>query len=378
MDKNKAKALIDRYLNGTCTPEEKILLDRFYYEHAAKKKISASPIDASKLKSEIWDEIELQIVDKQLIKRKLYYRISAAAAVLVVLGVGFLFFSKDKANTVLSSQQTKVAILPASQKAILTLADGSNIVLDEANHGTISTQAGGRVFKTAKGDLVYQNQSAVPKEQQIVYNKLTTPKGGYHHITLSDGSQVWLNSASSITFPAFFSGRERLVKITGEAYFEVAKNKDKPFIVQSGSQSIQVLGTHFNVEAYDDDAASITTLLEGSVRLTKQSSSVMLKPGQAASNLIHASTFKVAEVNVDDAIAWKQGYFKFNKESLTNIMKKLSRWYNVEVIFEDNVGAKAFWGTYSRTKKLNDLLQDLEQTDDVSFKIDGRRITVMK
>ncbi len=381
MNKAESEKLIDRYLKGDCTPEEKLLLERFYLEESTRRKLSASEIDAEGRKAEIWEATQKEIIRTTYKPAHTLRLLLAAASVLLVLSVSFWFYSertKGKLPAIKTVKNTEKSI-PASGKALLTLADGTTIALDNAADGMLSSQAGNRVVKAGNGNIIYQDGKGEPaSKNKITYNTLTIPCGSLYHLTLSDGSSVWLNSASSITFPVSFPGNERIVTITGEAYFEIAGNRNKPFLVRSGDQIIRVLGTHFNVMAYNNDAAVITTLLEGSVKIIKNKTEILLKPGQAVSISNISNSVKVTSVNTDDAIAWRQGYFKFDNEGLESIMNKISRWYDTDIEFKDDVKDKRFWGTYSRSKGLTDLLNDLEQTDDVHFKVDGRRIIVMK
>ncbi|SDK18486.1 FecR family protein [Pedobacter sp. ok626] len=376
MDKISANELIEKYLNGTCTAQEKQMLENFYQQESAKRGLPADEINFGKIKTEIWNSTRENIKPK---RRPIFTlpRIAAAASILLVT-VALIWYSGK--TTIDNSRKKEIAatnIEPARQKAILTLADGSTITLEDQPNGTLTKQGGNQIVKLDNGSVAYKEEMAAA-DKKIVYNTMSTPRGGYYHLTLSDGSDVWLNSASSITYPASFVGAERSVSIIGEAYFEIAKDTSRPFIVKSGDQTVKVLGTHFNVMAYQDDKLITTTLLEGSVRITKNDNSVILKPGQSASNLARTAMMTIKDVNVENAVAWKNGYFKFDNETLGDIMKKISRWYDIDVEFKDDVRKITFWGTYSRSKNIADLLSTLELTQTVHFKLYGRRVIVMK
>jgi transmembrane sensor len=197
-------------------------------------------------------------------------------------------------------------------------------------------------------------------------------------VVLPDGTHVWLNSASSLSYPVEFAGNERRVKLTGEAYFEVAKNKDKPFYVNSNNVQVRVLGTHFNISAYNDDDELKATLLEGSVQVSKNNSQSLLKPGQQAVINNGADMIRVSQANINEVMAWKNGYFIFNDDNIATILKKVSRWYDVDVEQRGNFEGQHFGGTFYRTKGIDELLKNLEKIGKVHFKITGRRVTAME
>jgi hypothetical protein len=308
--------------------------------------------------------------------------IKIAAAVLVFGTVGFYFVQKHKKaagqNEVVAVQPAK--ILPGSNKAILTLASGKSIVLDSAENGALASTGKSQVNKVGDGKLVYDALpgAAHAGVNAVLYNTLTIPPGGQYQVVLPDGTQVWLNSSSALSYPTEFAGNERRVKLTGEAYFEVAKNKDKPFYVEMNNTQIRVLGTHFDVSAYSDDSAITTTLLEGLVQVSKNDKQALLKPGQQAVVDNGADNIAISKVNTNTAVAWKNGYFVFEDEDIATIMKKVSRWYNADVEYKASFDGQRFGGTFARSKSIAELLKNLEQIGKVHFKITGRRITVMQ
>jgi ferric-dicitrate binding protein FerR (iron transport regulator) len=270
-----------------------------------------------------------------------------------------------------ASSSLKNDILPGGNKALLTLADGSTIILDSAQNGTLSNQGNIKIIKLDDGQLAY-DKSAVSGSTEVLYNTISTPKGGQYQLTLSDGSKVWLNAASSLRFPATFSGNERKVELTGEGYFEVAHNPSKPFIVTKNNVEIKVLGTHFNVNAYDDEDVIKTTLLEGSVKVTKGNKSTLITPGeQAIVSNSSTTTFSInvkKDVDLDEAIAWKNGKFIFQDADIKSIMRQLEHWYDVSVIYDDKeVTNEEFVGSISRNVNISQILQMLEKTGAVKF-----------
>lgn len=332
----------------------------------------------------------------QFSKRKYYFFWYAAAALAVILlTVSIVIFRNNKpANeinkvveiakaTIKQKPLYKNDVKPGGNKAILTLADGTKIVLDDASKGALTSQGNTTIIKLDDGRLTYNSQevSKIPPKA-LIYNTLSTPRGGQYCVTLPDGTIVWLNASTSLKFPVAFIGNERRVEVKGEAYFEVAKNAAMPFFVRAGNQEIKVLGTHFNVTAYADDKVIKTTLLEGSVEVSipalanTESGIITLQPGQQA-QLDKEDALKVVEANPKEAIAWKNGFFMFKNENIESIMLKISRWYDVEIKYETNTELKEFTGTIARTNNVSDVLAMLELTQIIHFKIEGKTITVL-
>ncbi|MBD0285841.1 MAG: FecR domain-containing protein [Flavisolibacter sp.] len=307
-------------------------------------------------------------------------KIAAAASVigLLILGTYFWFNRgehKEVAKTDVNKKDYQRDVPPGGDKAILTLADGSTIMLDEAQNGTLTQQGGTKVMKLG-GKLTYNSPTFGGGKGEALYNTLSTPRGGQYQVALPDGSQVWLNAASSIHFPAAFAGKERRVEITGEAYFEVAKNKDMPFIVSISGAEVQVLGTHFNIMAYKEEEAVKTTLLEGSVKFVSGNKESLLQPGQQSQLTKEGQVKVVSGVDVHAVIAWKNGHFDFEGADIGSVMRQFSRWYDVEVIYNKKVD-DLFYAEIPRNTTLSDALKALELTGKVQFKIEGRKIIVM-
>jgi ferric-dicitrate binding protein FerR (iron transport regulator) len=280
---------------------------------------------------------------------------------------------KETAKAETNHQRFKNDVSPGGDKATLILADGSTIVLDETQNGTIAQQGNSKIIKL-DGKLSYDPTNKNSRE--IVYNTISTPKGGQYQLELPDGSQVWLNATSSIHFPTSFTGTERRIEITGEAYFEIAKNPNMPFIVTVSNSEVQVLGTHFNINAYNDEDNVKTTLLEGSVRFVNDSSVNILKPGQQAQLTKEGTTKVVSDVNVDNVVAWKNGLFDFENASIETVMRQLSRWYDVEIEYKGKTD-DLFIAEMRRNIKLSDALKALELTGKVKFDIQDKKIIVM-
>ncbi|RVU02389.1 FecR family protein [Mucilaginibacter limnophilus] len=311
---------------------------------------------------------------------KFYQRrwLQVAAILLVILTAVIVVLNKNNTPANIAENIIQKPIVPGSNKAMLTLANGQTVVLDSASNGVIAGAGNNNVVKKNDGELVYQPGENAANNRIPIYNILTTPKGGEYRVTLSDGTKVWLNAASSLSYPQEFTGNERKVKLTGEAYFEVAKNKSKPFYVMVNDVQVRVLGTHFNISGYTDDGRVTTTLIEGAVQVSKYKVVSSLMPGQKAVVNNSSADIVVSSADVSDAVAWKNGYFTFNEEDITGIMKKVSRWYDVEVVYEGAVSNEKFGGTFYRSKSINELLDYLRRIGNISFKISGRRIIVMK
>lgn len=301
----------------------------------------------------------------------------AAAAILILISAGiFTLFNKNSKDQPIAGNQAPASeiITPGGNKAVLTLADGTTIILDSAANGTLSQQGNSKVIKKENGQLAYQSSNAA--QAAIQYNTVTTIRGGQYQLILSDGSKVWLNAASSLRFPASFAGKERSVELTGEGYFEVARNPAMPFKVKiNGESEVSVLGTAFNINAYPDERTMNTTLIEGSVNFTAvNGESVKLKPGQQAQSGSAVSV--INNVDIDEITAWKSGWFNFDRADIASIMRQVSRWYDVEVVFQGQPSKKTFSGIVSRSHQISEVLKIMEKAG-VRFRIDGRKITVL-
>ncbi|MDO6432230.1 FecR domain-containing protein [Flavitalea sp. BT771] len=309
---------------------------------------------------------------------------AAAACVLLIVLAGVYFrhtSSPVQPRLVKKTNSTNELIVPGKNGAILTLADGSSVLLDSLGNGKVASQNGADLV-ISQGKLAYSTTGSTSGE--IAYNTLSTPKGRQFHIKLPDGTEVWLNAASAIHYPTIFTGKDRTVELTGEAYFEVAGNPSMPFIVKvDQTAGIKVLGTHFNVNAYRNEPVMKTTLLEGSIQfhtgieMAPGEQIVKLRPGQQSQ--LETSTRKLAienDVETEKAVAWKNGIFNFNDASLQEVMNQLERWYDIEVAYENNISPIRFYGKMTKNIPLNDLLLILEKSQ-VHFKVVGRRLIVL-
>lgn len=302
----------------------------------------------------------------------------AACLIMVFAAAGYFLLNRPAGNpAMVNNKLQKSGILQGSNKAILHLANGAKIVLDSVKAGEIARQSGAAIVKTNDGKVVFDASATTDKTTgSLAWNTLFTPRGGQYVIKLPDGSNVWLNSASSLKFPTVFEGNERVVELTGEAYFEVAKNPSMPFRVKTAQQLVEVLGTHFNVNCYDDEPAVVTTLLEGSVKIVQNTTrqTMVLKPGQQAR--LSGSLHKVS-VDTTLFVDWKEGYFKFTHEDIHSIMRRAARWYNVDVSYSGNITTEGFVGIVPRSKDIYGLLNVLKLTGLVNYKIEGRHVTIM-
>lgn len=376
MQKDEIKKLSEKIVSGVASGEEILLYNRLCNIYEAEENWDESLHgDGNDLEKELKLEIFRQAgIDKPVIKMR-WIKWAAAAAVILI-GFAVNTFIADKPDKVVADLTEKKVpendIAPGQNGAILTLATGEKIVLDSAVDGSLAQQ--GNVSVTKKnGELVYRNDG---KTGEVVFNTMSTPKGRQFNLVLADGSRVWLNAASSITFPTAFTGKERKVTIQGEAYFEIAHNADKPFIVESGKNSIKVLGTHFNVNAYDNENVVSVTLLEGSVNVSRGITSKMIKPGQQAQINEREQINLVFNVDVDHVVAWKNGRISFQGANIGTVMRQMSRWYDVDIEYSEKLDDR-FYADMSRSTMLSDVLKALELTTNVHFKVEGRKVTVV-
>jgi transmembrane sensor len=424
MEKKHFIELIDKYLSQTATPAEQRLLEEYYAHLAAKGPTDLPQEDEDAIRAEILKKIALgekrgrgRLIPMRYGKRA-WIAAAFAGALLLCTGGWFLMHYKGQNRAVIAkapSSSLPDDIAPGGNKAVLTLGDGTRIVLDTAKNGAVTAQGNMQVVKLNDGQLAYNAAGANSEANAggnpnggnsvagggdsrhgradgqvnpggrnvIVYNTLTTPRGGQYKITLSDGSKVWLNAASSLRYPSAFAGKERTVEITGEAYFEVAPltpeggHEKMPFIVKVGDAEVQVLGTHFNVMAYDDEANIKTTLLEGAVKVRKGDAALLLRPGQQAS--LHPGGGDgiklVSDVDADEILAWKNNLFSFNNDDIQTVMRQIARWYAVDVRYEGKV-TQHFNGNISREVNVSKLFKMLELTGTVHFRIEDNSILV--
>jgi ferric-dicitrate binding protein FerR (iron transport regulator) len=295
-----------------------------------------------------------------------------AAAILLFSMLSVLVIYKVRKTPVnLVAQNHDLA--PGGNKAILTLANGAKINVCAIQNGALTAQPGTQIIKQ-NGQLAYE-VSANSNSTKISYNTLTTPKGGQYHLILADGTNVWLNAASSLKYPTAFTGSERVVELTGEAYFEVVHNSKQPFKVKTANQTIQDIGTQFNVNAYDDEEASATTLVEGSVKIYDAKRAMLIKPGQQYLLKSNSIAEVKSDVDIDEIVAWKNGMFQFDHADIKTIMRQISRWYNVDVEYQGQIPSSTYHGRISRNSNASAILKIL-QLSGIDFTIEGRKIIV--
>lgn len=369
-------------------PENREHFDKAYQDYALNENLK---VYESANKDSIWRKTMAKIdagKKNEIPVRKLYpfRKIAVAAAIAtLIFGAGLFYYNQGHSDQVVYEKD----IAPGKAGATLTLANGKKIRLSDAVNGEVAKEAGITIIKTADGQVVYSVSSSGDEAKQSD-NILTTAKGETYRLTLPDKTIVWLNAASTIKYPANLNVQEeRRVQLSGEAYFQVSKDKKHPFIVQTNKQTIKVLGTHFNVNAYEDEGKTRTTLLEGSVQVSihvpsgggvstdKTGTSEILKPNQQA--VLNDGKFNVSDVDAQDAIAWQQGYFAFNSETLEEIMNRVERWYDVKVIFEDpSLKKETFIGSVSKYEQVSKVLRLLAGTNTITFKIEGSTILVSR
>jgi len=383
MDKQAFLRMLDKYQDGSASPAEKTLIEEYYrrLELAGKTELSAEEEIA--LRQAMYKNITAGMTARDTpvvpIKRKNYSWVAAAAALLLTIGAGSYFWLfKEHSTQVPKNELAKAKhhdLPPGRDAATLTLADGRTIVLDSAS-GTISKQGGATVINL-NGQVSYAKAGDKTEQAAVVYNTITTARGNQYQLILADGSKVWLNSASSLRFPTAFTGDKREVELDGEGYFEVAKNAAKPFHVKTSTQDIEVLGTHFNVNAYKDEETIKTTLLEGKVKVVNDGKTAFLQPGEQAV-LKGNSPFTIDHSpDLDQVMAWKNGWFEFDNTDLKTIMRQISRWYDIDVRFEMQPNNETFGCRISRNLNLSNILKMLE-TYGVHYRLENKTLVVVK
>jgi len=382
--------LIEKYQAGNTTKEELNQLNEWYHTFDDREAELLTGKSEDQLSADIRERLmrtiqQAPVYSLQQSRRKWYM---AAAAILLVMLTATVYrlttSDSPPANSSLaetSAGSVVTDLAPGGNKAILRLADGSAIILDSAADGTLTEQGNIKVEKLSNGLLAYTiGGKQLTANDAAFYNTISTPRGGQYQVTLSDGTKVWLNAASSIRFPVFFAGNERRVEITGEAYFEVAKNISKPFKVKTTASEIEVLGTHFNINAYDDESAVKTTLLEGMVKVSTpatggKSTSRFLQPGQQSGISKEGTISVLNNADTEEALAWKNGRFQFRSADIKSILRQISRWYDVDVVYKGNVNLH-FTGQLKRDEYVSKVFEKLALTGEVHFKIEGKKIIV--
>ncbi|MEJ5960934.1 FecR family protein [Pedobacter immunditicola] len=370
-------SLIEKHLQGKTSLEEENLLNDWYDSHGNispdwdEQELGSKAHTGQKLWDKISSEIDNPADQPRLLKfPKLF--IAASVTIFFCFTLYLLLNNNQKAIATPSS------LKPGKGQAMLTLADGSTLNLKNAENVVIANQPGSIINKMADGKLVYTHQSGAQLSNTVSYNTIQTPRASQYQVTLVDGTSVWLNAETSLTYPTQFSEKERVVRLIGQAYFEVAPDEQKPFKVITDKQEVVVLGTHFDINAYPDETSVKTSLIEGSIKViagNKYGHSAILKPGQQS--VMDKQQLKVHDFDNSEGIGWKQGYFYFNNEDMKDAMRQLARWYDVEVSYIGNADQIKFGGSFSKSDKLEDILKILEATKKFKCKKEGRRITII-
>jgi transmembrane sensor len=389
-------SLFQKYLNKQCNPQQLEIVLRIIEEgqhqaewDAALSQDAIEVMNAEDVNLPIGNELALNLNERilytinnspaviQLSNRKrILRRIAIAASVLLCSAIGLYIYEIN--HTKQTHQPTTYTndILPGKQGATLTLANGKKIILSDAVNGELAKEAGVVISKTDDGQLVYDIIDNGVESSRI--NTLSTSNGETYKVRLPDHSEVWLNAASTLKFPASFSSSKiRKVELIGEGYFEIAKDKSKPFIVKTAQQEVEVLGTHFNINSYLEEASVKTTLIEGRIKISGKSSSRILRPGQQ-STFSGKGDILLTDADVDAAIAWKNNQFMFDSENIQVIMRMIARWYNVDIEYVGEISDEKFGGGVSRFDDVSKVLKSLESTNKVHFKIEGKKILVSK
>ncbi|KIO78997.1 hypothetical protein TH53_00495 [Pedobacter lusitanus] len=380
-DQNTLQDLANKWLKGTITPEEKEKFNNWFSELAEEPiEITESyAVSEEAHENKMWNIIHQKIAqEKKPVVKRLNRRVWIAAASLFVICSTALYLTLHSGDQSKDTASFTAVIKPGGDKAFLTLANGKRIILKDIASGVLATEANVQISKTDEGQLAYHYVNDDRKTAgPVLYNIIETPRGGEYQVLLPDGSKAWLNAASKLKYPvSFAAAKTRTVELSGEGYFEVAKDKEHPFQVKTDNQEVEVLGTKFNINSYKDEAIVKTTLVEGRVKVFSSQNSKILLPGQQAK--LQAGYIKVETVNAVNEIGWKNGKFTFNDEELGNVMRKISRWYDIEVVFQDPQAAKkVFSGKMSRSDDINTLLRKLQKTGEAKFKIEGRKVIVL-
>ncbi|WP_017257132.1 FecR family protein [Pedobacter arcticus] len=385
--KSDLVALIRKYNEGKASVEEKEFLDSYYnyFEKKGETLESFSEAEKKDMGSELEANILRSINSRKKQSSIIYtlYRPLVAASLLLAMSAATYFYYQANSSKKTSQEVVfkKTSLAPEKEKsAVLTLANGKKLLLEDVANGYVADDVGVTINKDSNGSLIYsvKNNSTPGQYGSASYNTISTPKGGQYQVNLPDGTKVWLNTESALKYPVPFDKTSRLVELTGEAFFEVAKSKHRPFIVKTADAEVKVLGTHFNISAYTNDAFMKTTLVEGSVAIKSGENNKILKPGYQAVVSNNLPNINIKPVDVEEALAWKNGYFVFNNEDIKTVMKIIARWYNIEVVYEGNIKNEVFVGTVSRFDSIEKLLKTIELTGGVHFNIENNSKTNVK
>lgn len=383
MRKKEAEKILQRYLEGNCTPAEAKLVESWLDQQADTDPWQWAGEEEAQYTRESIKEHLVHSINKKNKSgriRKILIRFSAAACLLALSVISFIVWKaqKEQPQHLAVNNHVDHVVQPGSQSAVLTLGDGSVIDLGGVHEGILKDTDGLTILQNTEGQLVYES-TAEQINAKVDTNRLSIPFGGFYKVVLHDGTKVSLNAGSTLTYPARFTGKNRKVKLTGEAFFEVTSNKERPFIVAAGDTEIEVTGTSFNVSAYEEEERTTTTLMEGEVYVRKEDTkAIRLLPGEQSSSKIGVPHISKKTVDIESSIAWVRGYFVFDDQDIESVLRQLSRWYDVDIYIEKTAPQdKKIGGTFARQKDIQDLLHYLEKLNVIEFKKQGRRITVM-
>lgn len=373
--------LAEKYRKGRASAEEIYFLEK-YFDHFSKEPVPLDKHSASEtdeLKASIFRKIEFEAYGNEPVPllRRSSFRIAAAAIFLIVCGsILLLFLKQEPSSPHLASAPAKEKkdIAPGGNKAVLTLANGSQIVLDTNKRGNLAFQGNTKIINLKDGKLKY---AANGSSRKVMYNTITTPHGGQYAVILPDGTNVLLNSVSSLRFPTSFSGNSRNVELRGEGYFEVAADKKRPFTVTVNGMKVDVLGTSFNIMAYPGEGSMKTSLVNGSVRVSSGAESRIIIPGQQAELAASAEKLNIHTTDMDEVLAWKNGEFRFRETEIRTIMRQISRWYDVDIEYRGNPSGIVLSGIIPRKEYVSQLLEAFQATEKVHFEIGDKKITVI-
>lgn len=374
MESERAQELLNKYHSNECTEQERAIVESWFLDLAKNTKDTLPEPEYELLKQEYWNRIQkAHFKEKKTIK--LWPRIAAVIAIVFCIGIGYSIYLKRPTEEFRLAKAYKNDIAPGGNKATLTSSDGKVITLNQTKTGLAIDAA----------TLVYNDGTKIDPSLLGMTNQdsrslqVSTPRGGTYSIILQDGTKVWLNSDSKLEFLSNYKNKtQRAVKLIGEAYFEVAKDAKRPFIVSTSGQQVEVLGTHFNINAYSDEPIVRTTLLEGSVKVRGNGEAVTLKPNQQSA-IADNGGIAVKQVDPSEALAWKSGRFTFNNTPMQVVMRQIARWYDVEVSYQDeSLKNKLLDGSVSRYENVSGILNAISQTGAAKFKIDNHKIIIIK
>ncbi|ANI89665.1 hypothetical protein A9P82_10420 [Arachidicoccus ginsenosidimutans] len=380
---DEIRLMLYKYRMGICDDAEKETIESWYQNVLDKTEWNIDEATAELIKINIKNKLdrELNLGSKTKIFKINWYKVAISIAALFIIMFGIrqaVMHQAGKNEKAIAASVAEHDIAPGGNKAILTLADGSKVMLDSVRKGLVVNQIGCNIVKTDSGLLTYQRNNKDGNLASVGYNILSTPRGGQYKLILPDGSKVWLNAASSIRYPVAFAGKERVVEITGEAYFEVIHNDKLPFRVKTGNSIVEDVGTHFNINAYSDEPNMKVSLLEGKVRINTNKASTILVPGQQG-QINNIGIVKVTtDTDIESSVAWKNGYFDFEDgENLQGIMRQISRWYDVNVEYEGNVPDMHFGGKITRDCNLSEVLKILSYSN-IRYRMEDKNLIIMK